>query len=74
MECQNQIDRLSDTLNSRTEQLNRCAFDLDSSNVKIDRLLDDNSKLFAEVDRLKSHTLLLTEQNQRVILNIKQFS
>jgi len=29
--------------------------------------MEDNSKLFAEVDRLKNHVLNLTEQNQRVI-------
>ncbi len=65
-DCQNQIDRLNENLNGRSDQLNRCAYDLDNATAKSDRLMEDNSKLFAEVDRLKNHTMLLTEQNQRV--------
>lgn len=69
MECQSQLERTNDTLNSRTDQLNRCAYDLENFNVKNERLMEDNSKLFAEIDRLKNHTMILTEQNQRVRLD-----
>jgi len=70
MECQKQVDRLNATLNERTDSLNRCAFDLDNAMTKNDKLLDDNSKLFSEIDRLKNHIILLTEQNQKVIVYV----
>ena len=60
MECQKQVDRLNATLNERTDSLNRCAFDLDNA----------MTKLFSEIDRLKNHIILLTEQNQKVIVYV----
>ena len=53
-------------LNNRTDQLNRCVNELENISGKSERLIDDNSNLLAEIDRLKNHVLILTEQNQKV--------
>ncbi len=37
-----------------------------------DKLYEDNTKMFNEIERLKNHVLLITEQNQRVILIIQK--
>jgi len=66
IESQKQGDNLEGLLNERTDQLNRCSYDLDNSNMKNERLLEDNTKLFSEIERLKNHIIVLTEQNQRV--------
>lgn len=55
-------------LKERTGDLNRTKLDLDHANVKNDKLMEDNNKLFAEIERLKSHVLVITEQNQAVTI------
>jgi hypothetical protein len=33
-----------------------------------DKLIEDNEKLFNELERLKNHILILTDQNQKVVV------
>ena len=50
----------------KEKELKRTAHDLDNSRNKNDRLLEDNSRLYMEVEKFKQHTGVLTEQNQKV--------
>ncbi len=72
MEVERNNQQLDQMLKERTSDLNRTKLDLDHSNIKNDKLLEDNNKLFSEIERLKSHVMVITEQNQSVLfyLNI----
>ena len=66
MECERSNQQLDQILKERTNDLNRTKLELDNSNLKNDKLMEDNNKLFSEIERLKSHVMVITEQNQGV--------
>ena len=73
MDCERNIQQLDAILKERLNDLHRLKFDLDNSSVKNDKLLEDNNKLFNEIERLKTHIMVITEQNQSVNLFINIF-
>ncbi len=56
-------------LKEKTNELNNRTYDLENSNIKNDKLLEDNNKLFTEIEKLKNHIMAITEQNQNVSIN-----
>lgn len=70
MECERSNQQLDQMLKERTNDLNRTKLELDNSNLKNDKLMEDNNKLFSEIERLKSHVMVITEQNQGVSQSI----
>lgn len=60
------IEFLEAQLSDKTNQLNRCAYDLDNAYSKVDKLKFDYNKIYTEIEKLKDHIQILTEQNQRV--------
>ncbi len=70
MDLERNNQQLEQRLNERTNELNRTKIDLDHSNVKNEKLMEDNGRLFNEIERLKSHVLIITEQNQNVSITL----
>ena len=54
----------------KDRNIKQCLVDLDSLQEEKDKLLEDNTKMFNELDRLKNHIFVITEQNQRVLFFI----
>jgi len=67
MDCERNNQQLDQMLKDRNGELSRTKMELEHSGVKNDKLMEDNNKLFGEIERLKSHVMVITEQNQSVI-------
>ena len=65
-DCQQEIEKLSHLLNERNNQLARCNYDLENSNLRNQNLLEDNTNIFSEFEKMKNHVAILTEQNQKL--------
>lgn len=53
-------------IREKDKEVKKCLNDLDMLTDQKEKLYDDNSKMYSEIDRLKNHIYMLTEQNQRV--------
>jgi hypothetical protein len=63
--------KLDQLLNERTNDIRRLTQELETSRLNIEKVNGEKARLFSEADKFKSHMLLLTEQNQKVLkLNI----
>ncbi len=70
MDCERNNQHLDQMLKEKINELNNRTYELENSNIKIAKLLEDNNKLFNEIEKLKNHIMAITEQNQNVS-NIK---
>ncbi len=60
------IEKLQILLSERDQEVNNYVADLDDVRQNNNRILDEKHLLDSENDRLKSHIMTLTEQNQKV--------
>jgi len=66
VDSEKQNQELNYIIKERENEIRRLLEEFDSSKINNDKLLDDNQKLFAEIEKLKSHILLVTEQNSKL--------
>ena len=64
IESENRIQELEKIINERDTDIKRKIEDLNSCKDNIESLDADNNNLFFELDKMKNHILVLTEQNQ----------
>ena len=53
-------------LTEKEREYRRLFNDYEQSRMRNDRLVEDNSKLFGELEKMKAHILVIAEQNQRL--------
>ena len=70
VEVQKRSEGLDKVLNERNEQLARFKYELENSRMKQNSLLEDNKYISNDMNNLKDHIRLLTEQNQKVTILI----
>lgn len=59
-------DILNNLLKEKEREVKKYLDELDYIQSEKDKLYDDNTKMFNEIDRLKKHIYIITEQNQQV--------
>jgi chromosome segregation ATPase len=62
-------DILNNLLKEKEREIKKYLDELDFIQSEKDKLYDDNTKMFNELDRLKKHIYIITEQNQQVNKN-----
>jgi len=71
MDIEKKNQQLENMLKDKSSELNKRIYELENSNIKVEKLLEDNKKLFNEIEKLKNHINVLTDQNYSVkIINI----
>jgi predicted nucleotidyltransferase component of viral defense system len=66
LDSERQVQELERILKDRDSDIRRYNEELDFSRVNNEKLVEDNEKLFSEIEKLKNHIILLTEQNQKL--------
>jgi len=64
-EFQKKNDYLERILNERNDQLNRCAFELDNTYIKLDKLSEEKLQHQSELNKLKDQIRILTDQRDQ---------
>jgi len=67
IESEKNGEKLEMIIKERTNEIKRLSNDLDGSRIMIEKLNSEKGRLLGEIERYKSHIVILTEQNQRVI-------
>lgn len=57
----------------KDKEIKKIVNDLEFLHQQKDKLYEDNSRMFNELDRLKKHIYIITDQNQQVIFYFKYF-
>lgn len=70
MELEKMNQDLEKNLNIKERELKSYIDELNHQRFTNDKLIEDNEKLFNELEKLKNHILILTDQNSKVILNL----
>ena len=71
MDIEKKNQQLENMLKDKSSELNKRIYELENSNIKVEKMLEDNKKLFNEIEKLKNHINVLTDQNYSVkIINI----
>ena len=60
------IEHLENVIQERDKEIRRFNIDIDSMRIQKQNLYDDNGKLLNELNKLKDHIYLLSDQNQKV--------
>jgi hypothetical protein len=60
--------RLDQMLNEKTADIRRLTQELETARLNIEKLNGEKARLFNESDKFKNHIVLLTEQNQKVLI------
>ncbi len=55
-------------INEKYIEIKKLLEELNDIKINIDRISNERMRFISETDRLKSHVMTLTEQNQKVIL------
>lgn len=66
------IENLNKILKDKEKEIQKYLNDLDFIQNEKNKLYEDNTRMFNEIDRLKKHIFILTDQNQQV--NFKIFA
>ncbi len=66
IESEKNADKLEAILKDRTVELKRLSSDLETLRINHERLGGEKMRLLGEIERLRSHILVLTDQNQKV--------
>lgn len=53
-------------VDEKEKEVHRLVIDVEGLRLKNDKLIEDNTKLFTEVEKLKNHLIVLSEQNSRL--------
>jgi hypothetical protein len=73
LDSERQVQELERILKDRDSDIRRYNEELDFSRVNNEKLVEDNEKLFSEIEKLKNHIILLTEQNQKLTEELDLF-
>jgi chromosome segregation ATPase len=68
MDREKEGDLLNNLLKEKEKEIKKYLDEFDFILSEKNKLYDDNTKMFNELDRLKKHIYIITEQNQQVIL------
>jgi chromosome segregation ATPase len=68
LEAEKANDDLTELLHERDREISRHLKDIDNQRTTNQKLSEDKSYLGSENDKLKNHIMIITEQNQKVIL------
>jgi hypothetical protein len=63
-----EIDGLNRIVNDKEREIKKFLDELDFIQDEKNKLYDDNARMFNEIDRLKKHIYIITDQNQQVFL------
>ena len=63
-------ENLEKIIKEKDKEIKKIIDDLDFLYQQKDKLYEDNSRMFNELDRLKKHIYIITDQNQQVIFKI----
>jgi len=74
MDAERQNQEYERILKDRENDIRRYNEELDFSRVNNEKLVEDNEKLFSEIEKLKNHIILLTEQNQKLTEELDLFT
>ena len=67
VDSEKNVEKLENILKERNLELKRLSSELDAARMNIDKLNNEKARLIGEIERYKSHIMVLTEQNQKVI-------
>lgn len=67
------LEGLNKIIKEKDREIKKFFDELDFIQTEKNKLYEDNSRMFNEIDRLKKHIYIITEQNQHVILNRLHF-
>ena len=73
LDAERQGQELERVVKDRENEIRRLNEELDYSRVNNEKLVEDNEKLFCEIEKLKNHIILLTEQNQKLTEELDLF-
>jgi chromosome segregation ATPase len=68
-ECEKNIEKLESIVKERTNEIKRLSIELDNARISNEKLSSDKARLLGEIERYKSHIIVLTDQNQKVSTN-----
>ena len=72
-EGERNIVNLERVLRDRDNEIKRYLEEIGNCKGNIDNLEEDNTKLFTELEKMKNHILVLTEQNQKYCEELDNF-
>jgi len=73
MDCERQIEKMDGVIREKEKELKNAGADIENLRLLNDKLNEEKSRQLGEIERLKSHILVLTEQNQKYIDEIESY-
>ena len=69
IESEKNCEKLESIVKDRTLEIKRLGNELDNSRLINDKLSTEKARLLGEIERYKNHIIVLTDQNQKVIID-----
>lgn len=71
LDCERAIDKLEGNIREKEKDIRNATIDIENLKILNSKLTDEKNRQQAEIDRLKSHIMVLTEQNQKYVEEIE---